>query len=136
MNTIILNSNNVVSNTINSTLTYNFPNSITFDNHEIAVHSINMYYSWCNISSALGNNKFSYIWYTGSTPTTFNITIPDGLYEISDINNFLQYNFIQNSDYLINTLGQNVYYAEFLVDANRYSINSYFLILIFLNKCY
>ena len=50
MNTIILNSTNVVSGTNNSTLQYNFPNSVTFDNHEIAVHSINMYYSWCNIS--------------------------------------------------------------------------------------
>ena len=123
MNTIILNSSNVVSGTNNSTLTYNFPNSILFDNHEIAVHSINMYYSWCNISSALGNNTFSYIWYTGATPSTMTIVIPDGLWEISDINNFLQFQFIQNGDYLINSLGQNVYYAEFLVNANRYSIN-------------
>jgi len=123
MNTIILNSNNVVAGTNNSTLIYNFPNSVTFDNHEIAVHSINMYYSWCNISSALGNNKFSYVWYNGAIPSTINITIPDGLWEISDVNSFLQFQFIQNGDYLINSLGQNVYYAEFLVDANRYSIN-------------
>ena len=123
MNTIILNSSNVVSGTNNSTLTYNFPNSILFDNHEIAVHSINMYYSWCNISSALGNNTFSYVWINGSTPSTTTIIIPDGLWEISDLNNYLQFQFIQNGDYLINTLGQNVYYAEFLVNANRYSIN-------------
>ncbi len=113
MNTIILNSSNVVLGTNNSTLTYNFPNSITFDNHEIAVHSINMYYSWCNISSALGNNTFSYVWYNGSTPSTITIVIPDGLWEISDLNNFLQYQFIQNGDYLINATGKNVYYAEF-----------------------
>ena len=31
MNTIIFNSNNVVAGTNNSTLTYNFPNSILFD---------------------------------------------------------------------------------------------------------
>ena len=123
MNTIILNSNNVVSGTNNSTLTYNFPNSITFDNHEIAVHSISMYYSWCNISSALGNNTFSYVWVNGSTQTTKTIVIQDGLWEISDLNNFLQFQFIQNGHYLINSSGQNVYYAEFLVNANRYAIN-------------
>ena len=123
MNTIILNSSNVVSGTNNSTLVYNFPNSILFDNQKIAVHSINMYYSRCNISSALGNNTFSYVWVNGSTPSTITIVIPDGLWEISDLNNYLQFQFIQNGDYLINTLGQNVYYAEFLVNANRYSIN-------------
>ena len=123
MNTIILNSSYVVLGTNNSTLTYNFSNSITFDNHEKTVHSISMYYSWCNISSALGNNTFSYVWYNGATPSTMTIVIPDGLWEISDLNNFLQYQFIQNGDYLINATGQNVYYAEFLVNANRYSIN-------------
>ena len=75
MNTIILNSANVIAGTNNSTLTYNFPNSILFDNHEIAVHSISMYYSWCNISSALGNNRFSYKWFNGGTETTINIVI-------------------------------------------------------------
>ena len=123
MNTIILNSTNVVLGTNNSTLTYNFPNSITFDNHEIAVHSINMYYSWCNISSALGNNTFTYAWVNGITQTTLTVLIPDGLWEISDINNYLQFQFIQNGHYLINSSGQNVYYAEFLVNPNRYSIN-------------
>ena len=115
MNTIILNSNNVVSGKNNSTLTYNFPSSVLFDNHKIAVHSISIYYSWCNISSALGNNTFSYKWVNGGTETIKTIIIPNGLYEITDINNFLQFNFIQNGHYLINTLGQNVYYAEFLV---------------------
>jgi hypothetical protein len=82
-----------------------------------------MYYSWCNISSALGNNTFTYAWVNGITQTTKTVLIPDGLWEISDINNYLQFQFIQNGHYLINSSGENVYYAEFLVNPNRYSIN-------------
>jgi len=124
MNTIVLNSSNVVPSSNNSTLTYNFPNSVTFTNHQIAVQSVSIYYSWTNINdTTLQNNTFSYTWVVGSTTTTYTVTIPNGLYEISDINNYLQYIFIMNGHYLINTLSQNVYYAEFLVNPNTYSIN-------------
>jgi len=122
MNVIVLNPSNVNTGTNNSTLTFNFPNSVTFKDHEIAVSSVNMYYCWANISAALGNNVFSYRWTVGSTTTSYTVTIPDGLYEVSDINNYLQYKFIMNGHYLINN-GQNVYYAELLIDPNRYAVN-------------
>lgn len=121
--TIVLNQSNLVtSNGFYNTLVYNFPNSVQFSNHEIAVQSVAMYYSWANISAALGNNVFTYSWTVGTTLTTYTVTIPDGLYEISDINSYLQYRMIQNGTYLINASSQNVYYAELLVNANRYSI--------------
>lgn len=124
MNTIILNSTNIVSGSNNSSLTYRFPNSVTFDEHQVAVQSVSMYYSWQNINNTtLKNNTFSYSWVVAGTTTTYNVTIPSGLYEISDINNYLQFVFIQNGHYLINTVSQNVYYAEFLVNPNTYSIN-------------
>lgn len=124
MNTIILNSTNIVSGSNNSSLTYRFPNSVTFDEHQVAVQSVSMYYSWQNINNTtLKNNTFSYSWTIAGTTTTYNVTIPSGLYEISDINNYLQFVFIQNGHYLINTVSQNVYYAEFLVNPNTYSIN-------------
>jgi hypothetical protein len=124
MNTIVLNSTNIVSGSNNSSLTYKFPNSVTFDDHQIAVQSVSLYYSWQNINSTiLKNNTFSYTWVVAGTTTTYNVTIPSGLYEISDVNNFLQFTFIQNGHYLINTISQNVYYAEFLVNPNTYSIN-------------
>ena len=111
-NTIVLNSTNIVSGSNNSSLTYRFPNSVTFDDHQIAVQSVSMYYSWANINSTtLKNNAFSYSWTIAGSTTTYNVTIPSGLYEISDINNYLQFVFIQNGHYLINTLSQNVYYA-------------------------
>lgn len=124
MNTIVLNSSNILSGSNNSTLVYNFPNSVTFDNHQIAVQSVSMYYSWTNINNiTLQNNVFSYTWVTGVTTITYTVTIPTGLYEITDINNYLQFVFIQNGHYLINTTGGYVYYAEFLVNPSLYSIN-------------
>lgn len=124
MNTIILNSSNILAGSNNSTLVYNFPNSVTFDNHQIAVQSVSMYYSWQNINNTtLLNNSFSYNWIVAGVTTTYTVTIPSGLYEIADINNYLQYVFIQNGHYLINSTSQNVYYAELLVNPSLYSVN-------------
>lgn len=124
MNTVVLNSNNIVAGTNNSTLLYNFPNSVKFTNHQVAVQSVNMYYSWQNINStSLKNNTFTYTWVVAGTTTTYTVTIPNGLYEITDINNYLQYVFIYNGHYLINATSQNVYYAEFIVNPNTYAVN-------------
>jgi len=124
MNTIVLNQSNILAGSNNSTLVYNFPTSVRFDNHQIAVQSVNMYYSWTNINStSLKNNTFSFTWVVGTTTTTYTVVIPNGLYEIADINNFLQFTFIQKGMYLINTTGQYVYYAEFLVNPNTYAVN-------------
>jgi hypothetical protein len=81
-----------------------------------------MYYSWFNISALLGNNTFTYTWTVGITTTTYTVIIPDGLYEISTINAYLQYNLIDNKAYLINASSQNVYYVEFLVNTSTYKI--------------
>lgn len=124
MNTIVLNQSNILAGSNNSTLVYNFPTSVRFENHQIAVQSVNLYYSWTNINStSLKNNTFTFTWVVGTTTTTYTVIIPNGLYEISDINNFLQFTFIQKGMYLINATGQYVYYAEFLVNPNTYSVN-------------
>jgi len=117
---LTINQSNVVPNSNNSTYTYSFPSTAVFNNHELAIQSISMYYSWMNISQALGNNVFSYSWTVGVTTTTYTIIIPDGLYELADLNNLLQFNMIKNGTYLINATSQNVYYAEFLVNATSY----------------
>ena len=124
MNTIVLNSSNILAGSNNSTLVYNFPNSVTFDTHQIAVQSVSMYYSWTNINNiTLQNNVFTYTWVVAGATTTYTVTIPTGLYEISDINSYLQFVFIQNGHYLINATGKYIYYAEFLVNPSQYSIN-------------
>lgn len=120
--TIVLNSTNIVGSG-NNQLVYTFPNSVSFPNHLIAVQSINMYYSWANINvSPLNNYQFSYTWTVGTTVTTYTLSVPDGLYEVADLNYFLQFNMRKNGTYLINASGQPVYYAEFIVNPNRYSV--------------
>jgi hypothetical protein len=119
MKTIVLNRHNLIDNGKNNTLVYYFPNSVQFKDSYVAVSQVSMYYSWYNISQNLDNNTFSYQWIDG---TTFSITIPDGLYEISDVNTFLQSKMIENNHYLVNSQGNNVYYIELEVNATRYSI--------------
>lgn len=121
--TIVLNQSNIVPDGRNNTLVYKFPNSVSFPHHEIAIQNITMYYSWENINgNPLANNTFSYTWVAGGVSTTYTLTIPSGLYEVADLNYFLQYSFIQNGTYLINSAGKNVYYAEFLINPNRYAV--------------
>lgn len=121
--TITLTSANVVADGLNSSLVYNFPNSVRFADHSIAVAKIAMYYSWQNINgSTLQNNVFQYLSRVVATNTTFTVTIPSGIYEISQLNEFLQFTFIANGFYLIDDLGLNVYYAEWVLNPTLYSV--------------
>jgi hypothetical protein len=127
MRVIVLNQNNLVPDGQNNKLVYKFPNSVLFKNNSIAVSSVSMYYSWFNITSAYNNNTFTYTWVVGGTTNTYTITIPDGLYEITQLNALLQYNFIANGTYLIDSSGKNAYYGEFILNPTRYAvqINTY-----------
>lgn len=119
---IILNSTNVVDDGKNNSLVYNFPNSVVLKDKYIAVSQIVMYYSWFNIQSSYTNTTLTYTWTVGGVSTVYTINIPDGLYNITDINSFCQWTMINNGHYLINPQGSNVYYFELLVNANRYAI--------------
>ena len=127
MRSVIFNRTNIVPNTGNTTLVYKFPTSVDLTGARIAISNISMYYSWDNISTNYANTTFSYSWKVGSTETTYNVSIPNGLYEVKDLNAYLQFVFIANGHYLVNSVGQNVYYAEFIVNPNQYAvqINTY-----------
>ncbi len=122
MRTLIINSTNLIQDGQNNRLVYNFPNSVNFKNSYISLSQVQMYYSWFNITSEFQNNTFQYIWINGAgVQTTYTISIPDGLYEISTLNQLLQFEFIKNGHYLVNS-GQNVYYAEFILNPSRYAV--------------
>jgi len=124
MRTVILTSSNIVG-TGNNTLDYQFPTTATFKNDYVAVASISMYYSWFNVTALLGNNTFTYTW--GDLPAT-TVVIPDGLYEVATLNEYLQYVFIANGHYFVNTsTGTNVYFGEFIINPSQYTvqINTY-----------
>jgi hypothetical protein len=121
--TIVINQANLVNTDgHNNTFVYKFPNSVQFPHHEIALQSANLYYSWANISSALGNNTFSYTWTVTDAAKVRQVILPTGLYEISTINAYMQYQMIANGDYLINSTGQYVYYAEMVLNTTQYAI--------------
>lgn len=125
---IAMNSTNIVQDGLNNKLVYKFPNSVYFSEKYIAVSSISMYYSWFNILSTSGNNTFTFTWTAGVTTTVYTVVIPDGLYEISAINNFIQFFCIANALYY--TIGGLNYYPfEILVNPNRYAaqLNTYFI---------
>ena len=125
---IVLNQNNLVQDGLNSELVHKFPNSVVFKDKYIAVSSISMFYSWFNILQVYNNNFFTYTWTAGATTTTYTVNIPDGLYEISDINNYIQFVCIQNGTYW-SEFANNYYPFELLVNANRYAVqlNTYLI---------
>ena len=123
--TIILTSANIEENSNNTKLVYNFPSGgYTFKNDMIALQSVYQYFSIFNITSDYGNNSFSYVWFDG---IEYTITIPDGYYEISDLNSYFQSIMIANTHYMTNSAGQFIYFLEFIVNTSRYAvqINSY-----------
>ena len=127
VNTIILKSSNIVDTNKNSTFEYPFPNSLKFENMEIALISASLYYSWFNISDDLNNRTFKYQYVNSAGNQEVSLTLDQGLYEIGDLNKALQYSFIQEGLYLIDSAGDYVYYAEFLPNSvkNSVDINTY-----------
>jgi hypothetical protein len=89
------------------------------DNDKIRLDSLNVIYSWANITSAYNNNSFSY----AINGTAYPVNIPDGFYSIADINSYLQSVLIKNGHYLVNnTLGINVYFISCYVNPTYYRI--------------
>ena len=123
--TIILTSANIEENSNNTKLVSNFRSGgYTFKSDMIALQSVYQYFIIFNITSAYGNNTFSYTWFDG---IEYTITIPDGYYEISDLNSYFQSIMFANTHYMTNSAGQFIYFLEFVVNTSRYAvqINSY-----------
>lgn len=127
---LVLNEKNIVPDGQNNKMIYRFPGSVNLKDKYIAVSSISMYYSWFNVTTTSLNNTLTYTWTAGAVTTTYTITIPDGLYEITAINNYCQFVMIQNATYWIdNTSGDYYYPFEILVNSNRYAVqlNTYLI---------
>jgi len=127
---IVFNQTNIVPDGQNNKLVYKFPNSVNLKDKYIAVSEISMYYSWFNIATIYSNNILTYTWTVGSTIITYTITIPDGLYEITDLNNLIQFNCLNNKTYYSNTTGTVNYYPfELILNPVRYAVqlNTYLI---------
>lgn len=122
MRTIVLNRSNLVQDGDNNKMIYQFPGSVEFKDSFVALSQVSMYYSWFNISARYNNNIIQYVWTDATTTTTFDVVIPDGLYEVSRLNELLQFAMIQNGHYLVNSANENVYYLELIVNPSRYAV--------------
>ena len=123
---LIVNSSNAANpNTGSNTYQYNFiGGSMTIpENSEISISSATIPYSWRNITVSNNNNTYKFYWpLTVSTYTTYTVTMPNGFYSLSDINTFFQNFCITNGLYLINSVGQYVYYFSFNLNVNYYAV--------------
>ena len=122
MRTLILNSTNVSPSQTNKYV-FNFLGSgVSFEKGDtIALASINVLYSWYNITSLLGNNLFSY----SIRGRTYPVLIPDGFYSISDLNAILQFTLVENGHYLVQSVGTgsiNWYPLAISTNSTYYSI--------------
>jgi hypothetical protein len=117
--TVVINSNNVIGSN-NSNFQYNFIGGsfVIPKGSKMAVSQVSLPYSWFNINSALYNNNTFQYTFSG---TTYTVTIPNGFYAISDINQYLQNVMITNGHYLINSSGQYVYYIVLSTNATYYA---------------
>lgn len=116
---VISSANRDTSNTFKVALS----TTIDLSNYEVAVGQAFVYYSWFNISAKQNNNSFTLTIPRNGGSDTLSVIIPDGAYQISDLNNYLQYRLIQGGYYLTNTAtGVNTYYASFQVNPTNYKI--------------
>lgn len=126
--TLVINNSNVVNTNTNATYEYKFIGGgfSVPDGMECMVSSAQIPYSIFNITEAYNNNRFRLSFPTGSLSTSytdFNITIPNGFYTIDDFNSYMQQYAISNGLYLINNVGENVYYTPaFYVNAVSYAV--------------
>jgi hypothetical protein len=120
---ITLNTTNV-SSTQNNVFNFNFPSgSVNFKNAKVAVQSIIIPYSWLNINNTVYNNAQVQLTFPvtiggSNVQSTLSLTIPNGFYQVSDINNYFQAQMIANGYYLINASGANVYYLQLTINTN------------------
>jgi hypothetical protein len=133
MHTITLTRENIV-NDENNRMVYDIPGSKNLEGSQIALSNLYMYYSWQNINAnPLNNNKVQVQWPqlnedNAGNPITqpstlITITIPDGLYEVADLNAYVQQFCIDNNLYLINnTTGEYVYFIQAQVNITRYKL--------------
>jgi len=120
--TLAINSSNVVGSN-NNTYQFKFiSGSFHAKDMEISVGSLTIPYAWFNVSSAYNNNKISITFPYLATTKQLDITLPDGFYQISDINNYIQLQMIANGLYLVSPVGLNVYFFQMNVNVNYYNI--------------
>jgi hypothetical protein len=125
MRTLILNSNNIVPNTNNSVLEYNFPaGSVYLEDMYVALATVTMYYSTFNITAANNNNFVQYRWFDN---LLYDVTFPNGFYSVTDIQNYIRSVMLTNKHYLVDAVtGDVVWFFSMTTNPSTYSVQMNF----------
>lgn len=119
---LALNSSNVTGPN-NSIFQYTFVNgSFVARDAEIALSSASIPYSWFNITSIYNNQNFTLPFPVGIGISFLNITLPDGYYDIDDIQNYIEQKCIEYAFYLVDNNGNYVFYVNFSYNVNYYGV--------------
>lgn len=118
---LMINSTHYVTN---NTYKVNLPTTLDLDKFGCSMGSGYVYNSWYNINATpLNNNTFQLTIPTSGASVVKTIVLPDGAYNISTLNSYLQYYLIQNGYYITNnTTGLNTYYASFQLSPSAYGV--------------
>ena len=116
---IILNKSHYVGG---STFRYRFGSNVEMGSISVALGSCSVFFSWRNITAAKANNTFRIVHpATGSSNVNLDITIPDGGYELADLNNYLKWYLVSNGYFIQNnSTGDQTVYAQLRVNASTY----------------
>jgi len=131
----------------NNTFLFTFPRTITTTaDSRLSIANFSVPYSWFNVTKALGNNEFHYLWYDSTSDnndplyekyqyqagvrcgaSVWKVILPDGFYTPTTMNAFLQFTMIQNGHYMKDANGNYIYFLEIVENLNYYrdQINSY-----------
>jgi hypothetical protein len=90
------------------------PDKSNMKNFEVALITSAIWYAWTNISASQGNNSLRY--YNGAT--WYTVVIPDGNYQLSDINAYLQAQMASTGSY---NSANNTYYISITGNYNTFS---------------
>lgn len=119
---LILNSSNNVNTTTNTQFKYSFlAGNFVAKDMEMCISSVTIPYAFPNISTYYNNTSFSIIFPVASTTQTLSITLPNGFYTSTDIQNYIQNQCLANNYYLVNASAQNVYYFNISVNTSLYT---------------
>lgn len=123
MYSIVLNTTNITNlGNGNNRLKFNFPSSMRIENQTIAITQISMFYCWENITTILGNNSLTFTFPNGTNNDAHTLNIPNGNYEISDLNNLLHLYQKERGLYLIDDKGNDEYFIALTLFTTEYSV--------------
>jgi len=121
--TLCLNSSNVLQGTSNSSFRFNFANGgFTAKDSEICISTLTMPYSIFNITSRYNNNNFVIFFPKTVGYASAPVTLPNGFYSVTDLQNYIQQVCITNGFYLIDSAGNYVFYTYLTYSPTYYAV--------------